>query len=182
MTKTLEDTLNLPSLEEALEKVKEDKEAEVEEQLEEVEHELQELQEDEGDDTLEAITNSLERTESFETALSTMPDSEDHNNEMDDISEKALEAYQQILDLGMDVSPAHAGKIFENAVQLLKISMDARNSKSDNKIKLMKIALDKAKFDRQLRNDANKPEEGSIDSEEVLTMDRNQLLKHLSKK
>lgn len=180
MTKTLTDTLNLPTLEEALKGAKESRESQEDIDLAEQEAELEALKNEEPLETVEAVTSALEKSQKLSQNILDLQGKDSHDSEMDDISVVAMEGYQQMLDLGLDSSPAHSGKMFESAVQLLRVSLDAKNSKTDKKLKILKLQLDQAKFERQLGLDNGG--ESVIESEGVISMDRNALLQAFKEK
>ena len=94
-----------------------------------------------------------------------------HDTEMDEISEMALSAHKDLLELGMNVDTRTAGEILGTSATMLKIAMDARNSKMDKKLKLIKLQMDKMKLDHALAKEDNTPVDGG-----ALTMDRNELI------
>jgi hypothetical protein len=57
---------------------------------------------------------------------------------------------------------------------MLKIAVDARNSKVDKKLKMLKLKLDKLKLDRTTKS----PDDDPLDVKATM-MDRNELLKQL---
>ena len=77
--------------------------------------------------------------------------------------------------MGENVEIRHSAEIFQSAAAMLKISLDARNSKVDKRLKLMKLQLDKLRLDRIAPAQA---EPTAIDGE-VTTFDRNDLLKQI---
>ena len=98
-----------------------------------------------------------------------------HDREMDEISALALTGYTDMKELGENVEIRHSAEIFQSAAAMLKISLDARNSKVDKRLKLMKLQLDKLRLDRIAPAQV---EPTAIDGE-VTTFDRNDLLKQI---
>jgi len=94
-----------------------------------------------------------------------------HDEEMDEISEVALEYGKTLHDLGMSVEVKNAGEIFTASSNMIKIALDARNLKMEKKLKLLKLELDRLKLDRSMP-EANE----TIEAENVKVLDRNQLL------
>ena len=94
-----------------------------------------------------------------------------HDQEMDEISEIALEYGKSLHDLGMSVEVKNAGEIFTASSNMIKIALDARNLKMEKKLKLLKLELDRLKLDR------TNPDAGeTIPAENVRVLDRNELL------
>ena len=113
--------------------------------------------------------------ERVDTALPMVVGLETHDHEMDDISRKAVQTFEDLISLGGNVPDMHAGKIYEVAGQMLKTALDAKNAKAERKLKIIELQLKKVKaeqVDFQLGNANGKPSQGG-------EFDRNELLKHL---
>jgi hypothetical protein len=169
MTKSLEETFNLPPLKTAL------KDAQVD--VVEIEHQsiAEELEDISPDDTeptkvLKAITVA----EKIDHALTKVDQLDESDNEMDHIASEALDAYAELKDLAMNMSDAHSGRMMEVAAQMLRTSLDAKNSKIDRKLKTIDLQLKKMRLDRLAGNTS-----GGDDSPQGIEFDRNELLKHL---
>lgn len=97
-----------------------------------------------------------------------------HDQEMDEIANLAVEYGKSLHDLGMNVEVKHAGEIFSASSNMLKIAVDARNSKMEKKLKLLRLELDRLKLDR------TNPDPGEvINQESVTVLDRNALLEQI---
>ena len=46
-----------------------------------------------------------------------------------------MEAYEDLMDLGMNVESRYSGRVFEVAGQMLKTNLDAKVAKLDKKLK-----------------------------------------------
>ena len=117
----------------------------------------------------EALTNA----EKIDSALPKVKDLETHDDEMEDIAQKAIDSYDELMNLGMNVQDAHAGRVFETASKMLQIAMDSKNAKVDKKLKMIDLQI------RKMRLDQN---EGVEQSNEGSVMDRNHILQILNKK
>jgi len=124
----LEETLDLPSLSEAIELAQEAEKAHEQEELAHAEEELQEMKIADPD-TAETFVDALNKSQDLESRLADQEGLAVHDMEMDDIAKEAMESYRELMDLGMNVTAAHAGTIFTTAQQMLKTSLDAKNSK-----------------------------------------------------
>ena len=71
-----------------------------------------------------------------------------HDNEMDEIADLAVEYAKDLHDLGMNVDVKNAGEIFSASASMFKIAVDARHLKMDKRLKLMKLELDRITMDR----------------------------------
>lgn len=96
------------------------------------------------------------------------------DNELDNLAQKATEAYDDLMDLGMNVEPRYSGRIFEVAATMLKNAIDAKSSKIDKKLKMIELQIKKQKIDQ---DGTTTPKE--IEGEGFLVTDRNSLLEKL---
>jgi hypothetical protein len=124
--------------------------------------------------TTEDIVSALESAKDLEKQFKKMNHYDQHDQEMDELAELAIDAHKTLQDLGMNVEIRHAGEIFSSSSQMLKIAVDAKNSKVDKKLKLLKLQLDKMKIDIAAASKSDMPVEGT-----AVKLDRNELLKQL---
>ncbi len=97
------------------------------------------------------------------------------DTELNDIAQRALTAYEDLMDLGMNVESRYSGRVFEVAGNMLKTSLDARVAKLDKKLKMVELQLKKEKLDKE----DNNGEGGIINGEGYVVTDRNSLLQRL---
>lgn len=97
-----------------------------------------------------------------------------HGQSMDTIYDETLRHAQSIIDLGFNMDPARAPRMFEVAAQFYKAALDAKNSKRDAQLKAMKLLLDQ----RRSQNAEDVPA-GITDVKAVVVEDRNELIKRL---
>ena len=157
MTKRLEEEFNLPPIEEVTEK------AEVVEQ-EVVELPATKQEVDDALDLAERINEALPQVKGLTTA----------DVELDDIATKALESYEELMRLGMNVQDVHAGRIFDNAANMLKVALDSKSNKIDKKLKMVDLQLKRQKLDQDLD-----PEQANNPNQQIFN--RNDLLKFINK-
>ena len=161
MTKKLEELLDLPDSKEIIEN------AESQEQ-DQKNHELQRQQ-----DTMRDIAE-FDKIASALPAVKGLGDKAD--TELEDIAQRALTAYDDLMDLGMNVESRYSGRVFEVAGNMLKTSLDAKTAKLDKKLKMIELQLKKEKMDR----DSSPGGEGDIvNGEGYVVTDRNSLLERL---
>ena len=161
MTKKLEDLLNLPDSKEII------KEAEFQE-AEQTKHEMANVVETFRDiEEFDKIASALPAIK----GLGKMAD-----DELNEIADKAMQAYDDLMDLGMNVESRYSGRVFETAGGLLKTSLDAKVAKLNNKLKVVELQLKKQKQD----NDGKGPGDGDIvNGAGYVVTDRNSLLERL---
>jgi hypothetical protein len=98
------------------------------------------------------------------------------DNELDELAKKATDAYDDIMDLGMNVEARYSARMFEVAASMLKNAIDAKSAKLDKKLKMIDLQLKKQKLDQ----DAVNADEGiNIQGDGVIITDRNSLLEKL---
>jgi hypothetical protein len=98
--------------------------------------------------------------------------------EFDALAQRATDAYDDLMDLGMNVEARYSGRIFEVAGGMLKNAIDAKAAKIDKKLKMIELQLKKAKLDQ----DASGSDEGiSLQGDGVIITDRNSLIEKLKK-
>jgi hypothetical protein len=153
MTKKLEDMLNLPDNADLKDQ---------EERAPVVEHE----------DTFRDIAE-FDKIASALPAVKGLGDMAD--KELNEVADKAMTAYDDLMDLGMNVESRYSGRVFEVAGTMLKTSLDAKVAKLDKKLKMVELQLKKEKMDRD-----NGPGDGDmIPGEGYVVTDRNSLLERL---
>lgn len=163
MTKKLEELLNLPSSQDLIK----DEEAEAEvKSTKKVKKSL-----DEDDRTLRDIAEFDKIAAALPAVhgLGRMAD-----EELNEVADKAMQAYEDLMDLGMNVEARYSGRIFEVAGGMLKTSLDAKVAKLDKKLKMIDLQLKKQKVDQESVSEAKFTEGAGY----VVT-DRNSLLEKL---
>ena len=161
MTKKLEETFNIEPAEEEI--------------VEQVEEETPSIEE--SKELTEILYAELKTTEKIDSALPLVSDLNQHDKEMDDIHKMALDAFNDLVQLGMNVE-VHAGaKLLETANQMLKTAMEAKDSKVDRKLKMINLQLQKAKLDHNVSK--SKGDGVELESDGAVTIDRNELLKRI---
>jgi len=159
MTKKLEELLNLESAEEAVKKT-EAKESPVHQQITTVEDTLQ---------AVEQITRGLPQIQE----LNELGDSE-----LDALAKKSEDAYDDLMDLGMNVEVRYAGRIFEVASSMMGNAIAAKTAKIDKKLKAVDLQLKKLKIEK----DSNEDPGDVLNGQGYVITDRNELLRKLGQK
>ena len=98
------------------------------------------------------------------------------DQELDRLADKAEAAYDDLMDLGMNVEVRYSGRIFEVAGGMLKNAIDAKAAKIDKKLKMIELQLKKQKLDQ----DAGQEDNGiDVTGSGVIVSDRNSLIEKL---
>lgn len=127
-------------------------------------------------DILDAASN-LERIEGT-----------DHEVAMDKLYDETLQHAKDLMDMGFNVDLPRARGIFEVATLMYGKALEAKNSKRDAQLKLMKLMLDKRKLDMDERKLLNAlgvktiEGDGVKETEGVVVEDRNSLIEMIRQK
>ena len=160
MTKKLEDLLNLPDAKNIIEEAEAQEDEQKKYELEEAEKTFRDIAEfDKISAALPAVKGLGEMAE----------------KELNEVADKAMQAYDDLMDLGMNVESRYSGRVFEVAGGMLKTSLDAKVAKLDKKLKMVELQLKKEKMDKESSN----VDDGMINGEGYVVTDRNSLLERL---
>ena len=97
------------------------------------------------------------------------------DSEFDALAQRATDAYDDLMDLGMNVEARYSGRVFEVAASMLKNAIDAKAAKIDKKLKMIELQLKKQKLDQESNNDDSVDVSGTG----IIVTDRNSLLEKL---
>lgn len=100
------------------------------------------------------------------------------DGELDELASKAEQAYDDLMDLGMNVEVRYAGRIFEVAGSMMKNAIDAKSAKIEKKLKAVDLQLKKYKIDKDSPDESN----NVLNGEGYIITDRNELLKKLGQR
>jgi hypothetical protein len=98
------------------------------------------------------------------------------DSEFDALAQRATDAYDDLMDLGMNVEARYSGRIFEVAGGMLKNAIDAKAAKIDKKLKMIELQLKKQKLDQE---SVNSDEGVTLSGDGYILSDRNSLLEKL---
>ena len=99
------------------------------------------------------------------------------DGELDSLAQRATDAYDDLMDLGMNVEARYSGRVFEVAASMLKNAIDAKSAKLDKKLKMIELQLKKQQLDQK----ANTDDSVDIPGNGYIISDRNSLLEKLKK-
>lgn len=121
-------------------------------------------------------TETLEIIEKIEKALPQVRDLESSDSELDELGTLAKNAFNDLLDLGMQVDSRFSAEIFNSASSMLGHALTAKTAKINKKLKMIDLQLKKAELDRKLSvQNKQLPNETPLGTGQVL--DRNELIK-----
>ena len=124
---------------------------------------------------IEDVQTALSNAEKIDHALQNVKGLEEHDVEMDDIAQQAVDSYQQLMNLGMNVGDREAGSIFDSAAKMLKTALEAKDSKIDSKLKQIDLMIKKGRLDNNAQSTSTSGSNGTV-------VDRNELLKIINTK
>ena len=160
MTKKLEELLNLPSSKEIVEDTK--------------------ANTNKANMALKTQESTIRDISEFDKIAGALPAvkglGEMADTELNEVAEKAMQAYDDLMDLGMNVESRYSGRVFEVAGGMLKTSLDAKVAKMDKKLKMIELQLKKEKLDNDTVIDGN-----ITAGDGYVVSDRNSLLEKLKR-
>ena len=157
MTKKLEELLNLPDSKEIIQESKNN-------------DKVQQAVVEQRD-----TVRSIEELDKISAALPQVKGlGELADKELNEVADKAMTAYEDLMDLGMNVESRYSGRVFEVAGNMLKTNLDAKVAKLDKKLKMVELQLKKEKMDKDggIEGDV-------VQGEGYVVTDRNSLLEKL---
>ena len=128
------------------------------------------------------VINLQDRLEEFDKISAALPRvkglGDISDSELDALAAKAEQAYDDLMDLGMNVEPRHSVRMFEVAAQMMNAAITAKTNKIDKKLKMVDLQLKKLAIDKKNGNETG-PE--TIDGQGYILTDRNSILEKLRK-
>ena len=167
MTKKLEETFNLPNISEISQ------------------NDIKDMQSNNFADgalpypVFDKEKEALSLADKIDKALPAVKDINTSDEDMDRYANKAEKAFEDLMDLGFNVEDRNAGHIFASAQTMLKNAIEAKNSKSDRKLRAIELQLKKLRLDQNESKNASY--EHVVDADYVVS-DRNSLINELTKK
>lgn len=159
MTKKLEEVFNLPA------KEKEEKRRET-------------VMAPDESPAVPAI-NLQEKLEEFDKISAALPRvkglGDISDAELDGLAIKAEEAYDDIMDLAMQVEPKYSARMMEVAGQMMNAAISAKSAKIDKKLKMVELQIKKYGIDKKNGDVTGQ----TVEAQGVLITDRNSLLEKL---
>jgi hypothetical protein len=95
--------------------------------------------------------------------------------ELDALANKAEQAYDDLMDLGMNVDPRYGARMFEVAANMMTAAINAKSAKIDKKLKMVDLQLKKLAIDKKHAE----PDNNTIEGQGYIISDRNSILEKL---
>lgn len=132
MTKKLEEELNLPDLDQLLPAEEE---------------EIQPTEEESKRD-IATIESEISMVDRANIALPTVEGLEQLDREMDAYATKAMDTFEDLVDLGKNVEDRHAAPIFDSAAKMIAVALQAKQAKMDKKMKMIELQMRQARLEK----------------------------------
>lgn len=158
MTKKLEEILNLPASKEIIKAEEKKKQKEAKSQAQPLLRDISEF---------DKISAALPQVKGLGDAS---------DAEFDALAQRATDAYDDLIDLGMNVEARYSARIFEVAGTMLKNAIDAKSAKIDKKLRMIELQLKKQKLDQDTSTEDNSV---NLNGDGFIVTDRNSLLEKL---
>lgn len=120
------------------------------------------------------MSEALALASRIDAALPSIRDLATNETEMDTLATSAMDAFHDLLDLGMQTDPRFGAPVLQVASNMMGHAITARNAKIDNKLRIIDLQLKKLRLDQQ-REKGKSPEDEIPGQGQVL--DRNELIK-----
>jgi hypothetical protein len=123
------------------------------------------------------LQEKLEEFDKIEKALPRVKGLGDMSDaELDALADKAEKAYDDLMDLGMNVEARYGSRMFEVAAQMMNAAIQAKTNKIDKKLKMVDLQLKKLAIDRK-HGSGGAGE--TVEGEGYILTDRNSILEKL---
>jgi hypothetical protein len=123
------------------------------------------------------IINLEEKLEEFDKISAALPRvkglGDISDAELDQLASKAEKAYDDLMDLGMNVEAKYSTRMFEVAGQMMQAAITAKTNKIDKKLKMVDLQLKKLAIDKK------HGESDTVQGEGYILTDRNSILEKL---
>jgi len=123
------------------------------------------------------VAEALENAHQLESSIPQQPD-DALDKDLDQLADQAVESFENLQSLGMNVEARFAAPIFEASAKMLTAAVTAKLGKVQKKLKQTEILLKMQK----MQHDMNKDSGNEPDTIEAQVFDRNELLNSFRKK
>jgi hypothetical protein len=96
------------------------------------------------------------------------------DTELDKLASKAEQAYDDLMDLGMNVEAKYGSRMFEVAANMMNAAIAAKSAKIDKKLKMVELQLKKLAIDKK-----HGEENTQVSGEGYIMTDRNSIIEKL---
>jgi hypothetical protein len=97
------------------------------------------------------------------------------DGELDALAAKAEQAYDDLMDLGMNVEARYGARMFEVAASMMTQAIAAKSAKIDKKLKMVDLQLKKLAIDKKHGQEGG----NTVEGEGYIITDRNSIIEKL---
>lgn len=130
--------------------------------------------------TTTEVINLEDRLEEFDKIAAALPRvkglGDMADGELDALANKAEQAYDDLMDLGMNVEARYSTRMFEVAAQMMNAAIQAKSNKIDKKLKMVDLQLKKLAIDKKHGNESG---DNTVEGQGYILTDRNSILEKL---
>lgn len=127
-------------------------------------------------DNLTSLDDNLRQLKELDDQVPAITDLSSSDKEMDDLAQKAVDSFTELMDLGMNVEQRFAAPIFDAASKMLGHAVLAKTAKIDKKLKAIDLELKRQRLRQMAGKSETDPDEIEGDAR---VLDRNELLRML---
>jgi hypothetical protein len=124
------------------------------------------------------VINLQDKLEEFDKIAAALPRvkglGDIADSELDALADKAEKAYDDLMDLGMNVEARYGARMFEVAASMMTQAIAAKSAKIDKKLKMVDLQLKKLAIDKKHGQDSN-----TVEGEGYIITDRNSIIEKL---
>ena len=123
--------------------------------------------------------NLQEKLEEFDKISAALPKvkglGDISDAELDALANKAEKAYDDLMDLGMNVEARYGSRMFEVAANMMNAAITAKSAKIDKKLKMIDLQIKKLAIDKKHGQEGGE----TVQGEGFIVTDRNSILQKL---
>jgi hypothetical protein len=124
--------------------------------------------------TREEMSQAIEVADNISREMRAVTMDDGLDKEIDDIAAKAMNSYEDLMNLGMNVEARFAAPIFDSASKMIGHAVTAKLGKAQKKLKEAELKLKAIKMGEMDRNT-----EDNVTEISATVWDRNQLIKSM---
>lgn len=94
------------------------------------------------------------------------------NEELDEISDQADSAFEELMNIAINSSGKAAGDIASSAQSFLNIKLQTRLAKTELKLKRMKLELDKRKYEDSIKNESSNDDDSFCQDDGIIIINQ----------
>lgn len=136
--------------------------------------------------TAEEIHSIMERADKIDAALPQVSGLDGVDADYDEYARKAIETFDDLVELGKNVEDRHAADIFNAASSMLGNALNAKTNKAQKKLEMVKLQISKEKLDHEKdkldylkKRHLKEPGDDATETEGHIISTRNDMLKDI---